>query len=68
MAMASFVVQALGHVGFNSCGVRAQELRFLGSKAQDQLLWPKELNCSVACGIFSDLGSYRRLLHWQVDF
>ena len=68
MAMASFVVQALGHVGFNSGGVWAQELRFLGSKAQDQLLWPMELNCSVACGIFPDLGSNLRLLHWQVNF
>ena len=28
-----------GHVGFNSCSVWAQQLRFLGSRAQAQQLW-----------------------------
>ena len=54
--------QALGHVGFSSCSVWAQQLRFPGPGAQAH-----RVSCSMACGIFLDQGSNPCILHWQVD-
>ena len=48
-------VQALGHMGFSSCG----------SKALEHSLNSYRLNCSAACGIFPAQGSNSCLLHWQ---
>ena len=47
--------QAVGHMGFSSCG----------SKALEYSLNSYRLNCSAACGIFPDQGSNSCLLHWQ---
>ena len=48
------------HVGFSSCGTRAQQLWLTGSRVQ-------ALSCSVACGIFPDKGSNPCPLRWQAD-
>ena len=58
--------QALGRVGFSSCGTRARELRFPGSRSGVQQL--QQLggrSCPTACGLFPDQGPNLRLLHWR---
>ena len=55
------------HTGFSSCGVWAQWLWLVGSRAQPQQLWHMGLVAPLACGIFLDQGSNPCSLHWQVD-
>ena len=54
--------QALGHVGFRSCGAWAQELQLLGSVVMAH--W---LSCFKAYGIFLDQGSNLCPLLWHAD-
>ena len=46
-------------------GVRAQQLRLLGSSTGSVVAHAR--SCSVACGVVLDQGSNLCLLHWQVD-
>ena len=52
------------HVGFSSCGTRAQQLWLTGSRAQAQQLWHTG---PVASGIFPDQGSEPCPPQWQAD-
>ena len=59
---------ALGIPGFCNCGVRAQRLQLLGSRATSSVAVSHGLCCSTACGIFPDQGLNPCPLHWQADF
>ena len=53
--------------GLRSFGRWAQQLRYLGSRAQIQYLWHVDLLSSTARGVFQDQGSNSCFLHWRVD-
>ena len=53
-------------VGFNSCGMLAQQLLLSGQGAGSVVV-AHGLSCSVACGIFPDQGLNPCPLHWQAD-
>ena len=48
-----------------TCGLSSCDS--LGSRTQAQWLVVHGFSCSTACGLFSDQGSNRCLLHWQAD-
>ena len=59
--------------GSRACGpqqwqCRAQQLQFLGSRAQTQWPWRMGLVAPWHVGVFLDQGSNLWLLHWHVDF
>ena len=43
-------------MGFGSCGIRAQCLKFAGSTVRAQQLWGLDSSCSGVRGIFLDEG------------
>ena len=58
---------AVGHTGFSNCGVWAQWLQLVGSRAWASVVVGHRLSCPVTCVIFPQQGSNLCLLHWQVD-
>ena len=58
---------ALGIPGFCNCGVRAQRLQLLGSRATSSVAVSHGLCCSTACGIFPDQGLNPCSPCWQAD-
>ena len=59
--------QLLGHAGFHSGSVCAQQSRLLGSRVPGSVVTAHGLSCSTPCGLFPDQGSNLGLLHWQAD-